>query len=221
MAIALPAINTASSSLGAISNRIADELVRPDLRASHIPLAVNDAIKEAATSRFWFNEVRGLTFSTVPSQDYYTSADAYFLPELSAIDTLWLVINGQRRNMELTNTLEINCWKDGQTTLTGEPAFYARYGGGIQFWMTPRSIWQVYIDGVTRFSELTSDSDSNIYLTEGERYIRAIAKANLLENVVRDFDQADRQWQVAERERRKLADETNNRTTTHTNRGYL
>lgn len=205
--------------LGAISDRIADELVRPDLRASHIPLAVNDAIKEAANNRFWFNEVRGLTFDTIAGQDFYPAAGD--IADLSRIDALWLIINGQRRNLELTNALNIDCWKDGQTTLTGEPSWYARYGNGLLFWIAPREVWAVYIDGVTRFAELADDADSNAYLTEGERYIRALAKANLLENVIRDFDQADRQWQVAEREKRTLLSETASRISTNSRAAYL
>ncbi|SCW56957.1 hypothetical protein SAMN02927924_01430 [Sphingobium faniae] len=201
--------------LGAISDRIADELVRPDLRASHVPLSVKDAIREAANYRFWFNEVRGLSFNTVADQDFYDQAALPDLAWLSRVDALWIVVNGQRRNLTLVNALAVNDWKDGDTILTGEPCHYARYGDGFLLWMVPRDVWPVYIDGTTRFSELTADSDSNAYLTEGERYIRALAKANLLENVVRDFAQADRQWQVAEREKRNLLMETANRISTN------
>lgn len=221
MAIALPSLDTGTTSLGDMADRIADELVRPDLRASHIPLAVNDAIKEAATNRFWFNEVRGLTFNTVPGQDIYTASDAVDLSYLSRIDTLWLVINGQRWNALPTNALDIECWLEGQTTLTGEPAYFARYGGGIRLWMPPRGVWPVYIDGVTRFRDLEDNSDTNAYLTDGERYIRALAKANLLEGVIRDFDQADRQWQLAEREKKNLLIETANQTATNRRAAYL
>jgi hypothetical protein len=208
MAIALPAAPTNASSLGKICNRIADELVRPDLRASHIPLAVNDAVKEAATDRFWFNELRGLTFTTVPGQIFYNSADAIELGYLSDIDTIWLIINGQRRNMELANALNVNNWLEGQMTLTGEPCSYARYNDGILLWMVPRLAWTVYIDGTTSFAPLLSDTDTNAFLDQGERYIRALAKAHILEDVIRDYDHADRQWTLAEREKKMLLKET-------------
>lgn len=221
MAIALPSLDTGTTSLGDMADRIADELVRPDLRASHIPLAVNDAIKEAATNRFWFNEVRGLTFNTVPGRDFYDNADYFQLAYLSRIDTLWLIINGQRWNMQPTNALAIAEWQQGQTTLTGEPSHYARYGNGIRLWMVPRETWAVYIDGITSFAPLSSDSDTNPYISEGERYIRALAKANLLEGVIRDFEQADRQWQLVEREKRSLLSETANQTATNTRAACL
>lgn len=221
MAIALPSLTTDSSSLGKMSDRIADELVRPDLRASHIPLAVKDAIKEAATNRFWFNEVRGLTFATVPGQDFYDSTAVPALGYLSRIDALWALINGQRRDLCLANRLDMDCWNDGQMGLTGEPAYYARYGGGILLWMHPREEWAITIDGTTEFPPVNTDNDTNAFFTDGEKYIRALAKANLLENVIRDFDQADRQWQVAEREKRTLLLETNNQTATNRNAGYL
>jgi len=221
MAIALPAIDTDASSLGTISDRIADELVRPDLRASQIPLSVKDAIKEAAKDRFWFNEVRGLTFTTVPGQDFYDGADLVSLGYLSRIDALWLLMNGQRWNMAPVNAQMIDCWKEGQASLTGEPSYFARYGGGILLWMVPREAWSVTIDGVTEFAPLNFDTDTNAYLIDGEKYIRALAKANLLENVIRDFDQADRQWQVAEREKRNLLIETGNQTATNRRAAFL
>ncbi len=189
--------------------------MRPDLRASHIPLAVNDAIKEAAKDRFWFNEVRGLSFSTVPGQIFYSYVDAADLAYLSRIDAIWVIINNQRRNLDPANALEINCWLDGETTLTGEPCSYARYNGGILLWMIPRQIWSVYIDGVTSFDPLSYDTDTNAFIEQGERYIRALAKANLLEGVVRDFDQADRQWQMAEREKRNLLIDSGNKAATN------
>ncbi len=217
MAITLPSASAGGgSSFGTINNRIADELVRPDLLASHIPLAVNDAIKEAAGNRFWFNEVRSLSFDTVPGQAYYQQ-----LSELTKIDAFWIVINGQRRNMEVANQLDVNCWNEGQDNITGEPAFYSRYGDGVELWMTPREVWRVYVDGVTRFSELVIASDESPYLIEGERYIRALAKANLLENVIRDFGEADRQWQVAEREKRVLLTETSSRISTNRRAPFL
>lgn len=197
---------------GAIKDRIADELVRPDL-ASQIALAVNDAIKEAANNRFWFNEVRGLTFATAVSQDFYTPTNYAYIGK---IDALWLIVNGQRRNMQPVNALTIENWKEGQTTLTGEPAYFARYGAGLLFWMPPSGVWSVFLDGTTRFAPLVADSDTNPYVEEGERYIRALAKANILENVAREFDEADRQWQVSEREKRVLLTATHDRIATNT-----
>ena len=59
-------------SFGAIKARIMNELVRPDL-ASEIALAISDAIKEASKERFWFNELRGISFDTSRARIFTTS----------------------------------------------------------------------------------------------------------------------------------------------------
>lgn len=205
---------------GAIKARIADELVRPDL-ASQIALAVTDAIGEAAINRFWFNEVRGLTFPMVAGQMFYSATALADLAYLSKIDALWIIAQGQRRNLALANAKDVDCWLEGQTTLTGEPFAYARQANGLMFWMPPNLNYPVYIDGVTRFAPLVSDTDTNPWLEEGERYVRALAKANVLENVVRDFEEADRQWFLAEREKTTLRTESGNRLATNLNRASL
>lgn len=205
---------------GALQDRIADELVRPDL-ASQIALAIQDAVKEAAKTRFWFNEVRGLTFNLVAGQAFYDSATSANIPLISRIDALWIVVNGQRRNLEITNGLNIEDWNEGQATLIGEPNWYARQANGLVFWMPPDAAYPVYIDGTTRFAPLVNASDTNPYLDEGETYIRALAKATVLEDVVRDFDEADRQWTKAEREKQLLVAETASRISTSVNRPSL
>ena len=83
--------------------------------------------------------------------------------------------------------------------------------------MPPDQAYPVYIDGTTRFADPVADSDTNPYLEEGERYVRAIAKAVVLEDVVRDFDEADRQWTKVQREKLILLSETGGRLATRTN----
>lgn len=204
---------------GAIKTRIADELVRPDL-ASQIALAVNDAIKEAASYRFWFNEVRGLTFPLVQGQSFYDSTTLASIPWLGKIDALWITVNGQRRNLTLASALTIDSWNEG-SAMTGEPAYYARQANGLVFYMPPNAAYTVTIDGTTRFAELVNDSDDNAYLTEGEKYVRALAKAQVLEDVIRDFDEADRQWAMASRQRAILSAESGGRTATNRNEAFL
>lgn len=199
---------------GAIKNRIADELVRPDL-ASQIALAVQDAVLEAATYRFWFNEVRGLAFTTVAGQDYYGEDDSSFIPGLSQIDTVAIIVNGQRRDLTMANSLDVKQWQSG-SDVTGEPGYYTRQANGLVLWMTPNDAYPVLIDGVTRFDPLENDSDDNAYLSEGERYVRALAKAIMFEDVIRDTDEADRNWARAEREKGKLLAETASRLATNT-----
>jgi len=105
--------------------------------------------------------------------------------------------------------------------LKGEPAYYSRYANGIQLYMMPNLVYPVHINGTTRFAPLVNDSDTNPYLTEGEQFIRALAKAYLLEDVIRDLEAADRQWTVATKVKRDLLQESSGRSATNVIRPFL
>lgn len=177
--------------LGDLKGRIADELDRSDL-ASQIGLAVDDAITEAASNRFWFNEVRGLAIPLVAGQEYYGSDD---FSALTVIDAVYLSINGQRRNMHPATSLEFDCWRDG-TAAAGEPYRWARYGTSLRLYPTPSVAYSLVVDGVSRLPALANDAQANAWTNEGEKLIRAIAKRELLANVIRDFEEAQAQQQL-------------------------
>lgn len=105
--------------------------------------------------------------------------------------------------------------------MLGEPAYFARYGNGIVLYMVPNFTFPVIINGTTRFAPLVNDSDSNPYLDEGEQYIRALAKAYLLEDVIRDQAEADRMWTLATKRRNELFEESGGRAATNSIRPSL
>lgn len=185
-------INLGSSrTLGDLKARIADELDRSDL-TSQIGLAIDDAITEAASNRFWFNEVRGLVIPLVAGQEYYGSNDFSALTE---IDAIYLSINGQRRNMFPASSLTIDQWRDGSAS-AGEPCQWARYGTSLRVYPTPNIAYSLIVDGVSRLPALINDAQANAWTNEGEKLIRAIAKRELLANVIRDFEEAQAQQQL-------------------------
>lgn len=177
--------------LGDLKARIADELDRADL-TSQIGLAIDDAITEAASNRFWFNEVRGLVVSLVAGQEFYGSDD---LSALTEIDAVYLSINGQRRNMYPASSYEFDQWRDG-TAAQGEPYRWSRYGTSLRLYPTPSVAYTLVVDGVSRLPALANDAQANGWTNEGEKLIRAIAKRELLANVIRDFEEAQAQQQL-------------------------
>lgn len=192
--------------LGDLKARIADELARSDL-TSQIALAIDDAITEASTHRFWFNEVRGLTFPIIAGQDYYGNAD---LSAMTEVDDLWLSIHGQRRNMRKANDRDIDMMSQG-SVVHGEPYLWSHYGDFIRFYPIPSLSYVATVDGSTRFLPMENDGDWNGWTTVGERYIRALAKRELLANVIRDFDEAQAQDALAVRYREELLSSTYDR----------
>lgn len=195
-----------SRTLGDLKARIADELARSDL-TSQIALAIEDAISEAATHRFWFNEVRGVTFPIAAGQDYYGSID---LSAMTEIDDLWITVGTQRRNLRVANDRDADTLSSGTET-TGEPYMWTRYGEFVRFYPTPNQSYVVTVDGSTRFPPMENDAESSAWTTTGERLIRALAKREILANVIRDFDEAQAQDALAVRYRDELLSSTYDR----------
>jgi hypothetical protein len=197
---------TSARSLGDLKDRIADELARSDL-TSQIALAIDDAIDEAATHRFWFNEVRGLTFPITAGTEYYANED---LSALTEVDDLWLTVGTQRRNMRQANDADLDRMNDG-TQSRGEPYLWSRYADGFRFYPVPQQSYTATVDGVTRFPPLADDANSNAWMVQGERLIRAIAKRNLYAEVIRDQEEAQTQDALAVRFRNELLAQTSDR----------
>lgn len=206
------------TTFGAIKARVADDLLRPDLTAQ-IAAAVPDAIRTAAANRFYFNEVRGLTFNTVVGQQFYGAAALADIANLTDIDAVWITVNSQRRTLDSESALVIDQMLEGSPS-NGEPYLYARQANGLRLYRVPGAVYPVFIDGVSRLSVLSADADTNAWMTEGERYIRALVKAMLCEDVIADNENADRQYARAEVIKRDLLRETERRTPGDTLAGW-
>lgn len=202
--------STTSKTLGDLKTRIADELARADL-APQIALAITDAIAEASTHRFWFMEVRGLTIPLTAGTANYTSDDVAGLIE---IDRLALITGGQRRTLRAINDDELDRMNDG-TPPQGEPYAYARYGDQLRLYPTPRQTYTVSIDGLWNGGALILDTDSNIWTTSGERYIRTLAKRDISANLMHDMEAAVGYDKLAQRYREELQQQTHARTATN------
>lgn len=202
--------SSSARSLGDLKTRIADELARADL-ASQIALAITDAIEEAATHRFWFMETRGLELPLSADEPTYAADD---IANLLEIDRLVLLVSGQRRTLRQMNDDEIDRLNDG-TAPQGEPYAYSRYGNQLTLYPTPRQSYTVLIDGLTKGNTLNGDDDTNIWTTIGERYVRALAKRNVLAEVIQDSDRAQVQDALAVRYRDEMLAQTHSRVATN------
>lgn len=196
--------------LGDLKARIADELARADL-SPQIALAIDDAIAEATTHRFWFMETRGLELPLTSGTATYQTSD---IASLIEIDRLALIVNGQRYTLRPMNDDELDRLNDG-TPPQGQPYAYSRYGDQLTLYPKPQQAYTVKIDGLTAGTPLADDTDSNIWTTEGERYIRAMAKRELLAHVIQNSDAAQIQDALAKRYREELQEQTHSRTATN------
>jgi hypothetical protein len=201
---------TPARTLGDLKARIADELSRSDL-TSQIALAVDDAIDVACKNRFWFNEVRGQQIVLNSGEQYYSDADTDVLVE---IDNLYLLLNSNyHRNLHATSAARHDKLYNG-TPAVGEPQSWSRYGTELRFYPTPSQAYTIVIDGLTRGPPMEDDTDSTIWTTYGEKYVRAVAKTLLYAEIIRDSEAAERADQLAQRYLLDLQAQTESRTMT-------
>jgi hypothetical protein len=139
---------------------------------------------EGAQERFYFNEMH-TSVPTVAGTEYYPDLG------LVEIDAAWYLQGGSRSNVNIINELDADVLASGNPS-NGPLLEISRYGGQLRFYPIPSSIFTVYLDGFGKLapSPLVGDADTNAWLTEGELYIRALAKRNILRDVIRDYGEA-------------------------------
>lgn len=164
--------------------RIANELARSDLN-TEIKESIQSAIATYETTRFWFNQSRALTFSTVVGQRAYGSADLADIPTMVRIDTVLQTQGGTLSEIDRISPVEMDLFHSPSTS-DGKPVAWSWIGDEIHFWPTPNAIYSTRLIGIPRLPALVNGSDTNAWMTYGERLIRAAAKRILHTNVTRD-----------------------------------
>lgn len=165
-------------------NRITTELRRSNA-TTDVKQAINDAILEAANNRLFFNEFDDQHFDTVANQEYY--------PDLGVvdIDAIWWFNGPTRYNLALEKNNVLDDLANGNV-LGGQLLAMSHYGGQFRLYPIPTSVITVHVSGYGALQPypLVNDADANAWMTEGELYIRALAKRNYLRDVVRDYGEA-------------------------------
>lgn len=175
-----------------LTARIADEISRSDL-TSQIALATLSAVAFYEKKRFYFNEMRSLTFSTVAAQEFYTSSDAAGIAQLTAIDSVRITIStNDVYGLEPIDYDYLDAISQSSTVDQGQPTNYAYFGRQFRLYPIPDDVWTIRVSGVKSLTALSSGTDSNAWTTvaDAEALIRARAKFDLYSNVIRDDDEA-------------------------------
>ena len=190
-----------------MATRIVTDLRRGNL-LEDAKQKINEAISEAAKHRFWFNEGTR-SFVTVAGTEYYDDLG------LTEIDAAWFLVGSTRYNLELDSQLDANEHSHGNS-LSGQPDRFSRYKGQLRIYPTPSSAVTIYLDGYGNLTPapLVADGDTNEWLSDGELYIRALAKSLLMRDVVRDYGEARVLEAIAEDYKDKLDEDTALRSAT-------
>jgi hypothetical protein len=176
------------TTLAVMKARIASELRRDDL-TTQIADAINTAIGAYEHERFYWNESRENTFTTVASQPNYSVVDAAFIGLITKTDYLYILIDGASFALLPANLRDLEDYSSNE--FIGTPSEYAWYDE--QFWLypTPVQAWSVRVGAVLSQAAPASDGElSNPWMVKAERLIRSRAKNELYLHVIRDFEMA-------------------------------
>lgn len=169
--------------------RIADELARSDL-TSQIAYAITDAIAAYEDERFHFNESRALTFSTVASQEFYSSTDNANIGKVQKIDYVKVYIGNQAYDLRYERPADMESLSVSGTQI-GTPWAYTWYGNQIRLYPTPDQVYTVRIGAAYKVAAPATDGEAdNPWMTHAERLIRSRAKLELALHVLKDTELA-------------------------------
>lgn len=169
-----------------MSDRIMAELTRPT-RQTEIRAAINDAIAEAATTRFWFNEQRTASFATAPGTEYYDDLGITQVDE----GGMYFFQGTTRFNVYERSNAILNDLAQGATQ-SSQPYLFSRHDTSFRIYPVPSVVLTMYVEGFGQLTPypLVNDADTNAWMTTAERYIRALAKSYFLRDSARDLAEA-------------------------------
>jgi hypothetical protein len=197
------------STFGAMQDRIADELARTDL-TSQISKAIQSSIRHYERERFYFNETIG-TFSTVASQEWYSSSDFSAMPNIAEIDSVRITVGSNIYRLiarDFSYLEEINL----STSHTGDPTDFCYYRQQMRFWPIPSAVRTITIAYVARPATLSASTDTNAWMTDAEEMVRSRAKADIYGHVLRDTERAGVMMQFAKGVHDQMQEETTHRS---------
>jgi hypothetical protein len=169
-----------------LRNQIATDLTRDDL-TDEIKSAVGDAIDHYETSRFYFNVTRSKTFPTVAGRSAYDGSDLAQIPNIIALDTLFLFDNGRPLELDKYEADEFE-WLQSSMTGAGRPCAYTYIDSQILLWPVPVTVYTVRPHMHFKLDPLVADGDASAWCNDAEQLIRCHAKLLLYTNVIEDTE---------------------------------
>lgn len=192
-----------------IRAQISTDTDRSDLW-DQIGIAIKDAIALHSGERFWFNETRDYTFSTVNGTGEYTLSEQSGISDFEKVDYLKIQIGSRWEPMGRITPSEMEALHD--QTQTGQPYLWSYYNKKFRFYPTPNATYSIRVAGHYLLPELSADSDENAWTTEARKMIEERAKGLLYASPIREPQQAAIHNEVADAFLQMLRIRTTRRT---------
>lgn len=171
------------STFGTMNARIADELNNTELSAQ-INLAIKTAISHYEPEKFWHNQARATSY-TVDGQEYYALPTNFV-----GMDVLKVTVNSHTYELTQRNVQYLNNHYTPSTQYKSQPLDYAVYEEQLRLLPIPNDSYTLELQYFKSFDDLSATSDTNVWMTKGERLIRFRAKADIYANYLREPDMA-------------------------------
>lgn len=162
--------------------RIGDEIQDSSL-TTQVQNAIQDAIGTYERNRFYFNQTIA-TFPTVANQEWYTGAALADIPLLIEIDSLQCTIMGVKCPVQAEDYRQVDRTQSG--VWYGPPRVYSYYNEQLRLFPIPDQIYPMTMSYHHRLTPLVAPTDTNAWMTDGERLIRQTAKGFLAVDVLQE-----------------------------------
>ena len=159
---------------------IAGDLGRSDLTA-YITTKIEAAIDLHKKHRFWFNDSRSMTITTVAGTTEYTPSDEIIeLDEVSIIDGTNNHVLDYVTYINLADSLRSN-------TSQTRPYSYTRYAKKVILYPPPDAVYTVNLDGLFGAVKPATDTEANnVWMVEAYALIMHTAKRMIYQSRIRN-----------------------------------
>jgi hypothetical protein len=173
---------------GTLKTEILDDMERSATTdGARVLSAISTAIKFYQPKRFFFNESRSITFSTVAGTGTYSfGASEAITTEFYRIDGVFILEGTNQHRVKLVDYLVLEELIENPAA-EGRPTCYGFINRAMRFYRAPDAVYTVRIDGHIKAAEPAEDSTAdNVWFTEAYELIRSRAKAYLYAHVYMD-----------------------------------
>jgi hypothetical protein len=188
--------------------RIGDEIQDATALLPQIQRAIQDAIAQYETNRFYFNQTIG-TFNTVANQEYYGAAALADIPLLIEVDSLLVGISGSKSALQAEDFRQMDRVQNG--VWKGPPRTFSYYNQQLRLFPIPDAVYPLTMSYHRRLPPLVAPTDTNAWMTDGEMLIRQTAKGILALDVLQEANIAQGAQILADKALSRLQLETRKR----------
>lgn len=171
-----------------IERELTDETFTARTWEDEIEASIFDAITLQKSKQYWF--MQKPTSAAITSSCSTTSSYVSEPTGLVQIDSLRLTVNSQKQSVDPVSFEEMESLHDGNTTDTGEPFKYCRYGQRVRLYPSPDDTYTLTWSGLFDDAAMDSDDDQTVWTTvgKGELLIRRQAKVILYRDYIKAYN---------------------------------